>query len=166
MGIQKSETELKEATMQEYKQKSYKEKHRFCNQKNVIDGIPIDPLLRDDFDFTDNEERPKLEISDWWGKPFIRTDTWDVGEETYEEYFARSREPIGFDPETLEEWTARVQKQKESWFESFPSGTRYMVRCLDGGAWDRSTNKGSYPSIKEALVVAKSMGYDPLLVTT
>lgn len=137
----------------------YLKKHKPQNQKNVKDGIIINPILRDEFDMTDNDERPKDEINDWWGRAYIRTDMWGDNTETYEEYFARSQEPIGFKPETLEEWTARVQRQKESWFEEFPSGTRYMVRCLDGGAWDRSTNKGSYPTLEEALQIAKNTSF-------
>ncbi|MDD2782108.1 hypothetical protein [Sulfuricurvum sp.] len=134
----------------------YLKKHRYQNQKNVIDGIPIDPILRDEFDVTDNNERPQDEINDWWGKPYIITDTLD-DVETFEELLARAKEE-NFTPsvKTKEEWDAKMQKQKESWFESFPSGTRYMVRCLDGGAWDRSTNKGSYPTLEEALKVAKN----------
>lgn len=133
----------------------YLKKHRYQNQKNVIDGIPIDPILRDEFDVTDNDERPQMEINDWWDKPYIRTDTWGDDEETYEEYFGRSQGVYKFTPESREEWATRIQKQKENWLKSFPSGTRYMVRCLDGGAWDRSTNKGSYPTLDEALQIAK-----------
>ena len=146
----------------------YLKKHRYQNQKNVIDGIPIDPILRDEFDVTDNDERPQMEINDWWGKAYIRTDTWGDNEESYEEYFARlqqfnserkARDMSLIQLETKEEFTARVQRQKESWFNEFPSGTRYMVRCLDGGAWDRSTNKGSYPFLEEALQVAKNSSF-------
>lgn len=135
----------------------YLKKHRYQNQKNVIDGIPIDPILRDEFDMTDNEERPDLEINDWWGKPYIITDTLD-DIETFEELLARAKEE-NFTPiaKTKEEWDAKMQRQKESWFECFPSGTRYMVRCLDGGAWDRSTNKGSFKNLEDALIAARNL---------
>lgn len=132
----------------------YLKKHRFQNQKSVIDGIPINPILRDEFDMTDNEERPQDEISDWWDKPYIITEVLDEENTTYEEYLGRSKE-YKFTPESREEWIERTNKQRESWFESFPDGTRYMVRCLDGGAWDRSSNLGSYPTLKEALKKAK-----------
>lgn len=30
-------------------------------------NIPINPVLRDDFDVTPNDERPTDEIEQWWG---------------------------------------------------------------------------------------------------
>lgn len=39
----------------------------------------------------------------------------------------------------------------ESWFQHWPSGTRYDVRCLDGGAWDRSTSRGQFATLEEAI---------------
>lgn len=32
----------------------------------------------------------------------------------------------------------------------------FVVRCLDGGAWDRSTNWGKFPTLEEAVKQAKS----------
>lgn len=127
---------------------------RLHNQKNVIDGIPIDPVLRDEFDLTDNDERPQWELDDWWGKPYITTDTWE--EETYEEYFARSKE-FQFVAKSKQEFDERMKNSKKSWFDEYPSGVRYNVRCLDGGAWDRSSNKGFFPTIDEAVRHAKSI---------
>ena len=40
--------------------------------------------------------------------------------------------------------------------EHWKSGTRWDVRCLDGGAWDRSTCWGQYGSLEEAVKAAKS----------
>lgn len=33
----------------------------------------------------------------------------------------------------------------------WPEGVRYNVRCLDGGAWDRSSNRGAFASLEAAL---------------
>ena len=33
----------------------------------------------------------------------------------------------------------------------------YRVRILDGGAWDRTTNKGSFDTLDEALEVARAL---------
>ena len=33
----------------------------------------------------------------------------------------------------------------------------FRVRILDGGAWDRTTNKGTFNTLDEALKVAKSL---------
>ncbi len=38
----------------------------------------------------------------------------------------------------------------------WPEGQRYDVRCLDGGAWDRSTGWGSLPTLDEAVTLAKA----------
>ena len=32
-----------------------------------------------------------------------------------------------------------AEEGRRTWMEFWPTGTRYDVRCLDGGAWDRST---------------------------
>jgi hypothetical protein len=37
------------------------------------------------------------------------------------------------------------------WLNAWPSGIRYDVRCLDGGAWDRSTGWGMFATLDEAL---------------
>ncbi len=36
----------------------------------------------------------------------------------------------------------------------WPKGVRYDVRCLDGGAWDRSTAWGSFPTLEAAVDLA------------
>lgn len=84
------------------------------NQKSIIDGIYVDPLLPDNFDSLDNKIRPKLQIEHWWGVPFIRS-------------------------------------------LSFNDGTVFQIRRLDGGAWDRTTNHGTFDGLDEALGVAKSL---------
>lgn len=134
----------------------YESRHRWQNQTNVVDGVPIDPILRDNFDYTDNEERPQLETTDWWGKPFIVTDAWGEREETYDEYAVRAKKN-SFDADDEETFTKRNEETKKGWYESYPEGIRYNVRCLDGGAWDRSTNYGFFPSLETALAKAKSL---------
>ena len=36
-------------------------------------------------------------------------------------------------------------------------GDGYVVRCLDGGAWDRATLKGVFDTLEEAVQVAKDI---------
>lgn len=51
-----------------------------------------------------------------------------------------------------EHWTdARPEWMAAAW----PGGTRYETRCLDGGAWDRSTSWGMFATLDEALMRAK-----------
>ncbi len=71
--------------------------------------LPVDPQLREDFDETPHEDRPKAEIDRWWDRPFAQT---------------------------------------------LPDG-RLQVRCLDGGAWDRSTNYGVAANLGEAKELAR-----------
>ncbi len=51
-------------------------------------------------------------------------------------------------PEQVE---AEMPERKAEWFRKWPSGTRYVVRCLDGGAWDRSTDWGMVASLEDAI---------------
>lgn len=93
--------------------------------------IPIDPKLPKKFDQTPNEERPASHRQ-WWFRPYIVTCSW-------------------------ESWNSQDEERKADWFKAWPSGTRYMVRCLDGGAWDRSTGLGAYGTLEEALEHARAV---------
>ena len=44
----------------------------------------------------------------------------------------------------------------QEWLKSWPSGARYDVRCLDGGAWDRPTSWGMFGTLPEAIACAKA----------
>jgi hypothetical protein len=85
--------------------------------------IPVNPRLPEGFDSTPNAERPASHDR-WWGRPYIETET-------------------GFNHAS--------DLDRRAWFAAWPSGTRYDVRCLDGGAWDRSTWQGSFTSLEEAV---------------
>lgn len=95
--------------------------------------IPVDPKLPKDFDNTPNEDRPKSHKR-WWNRPYIVTCTflpWPSLTET------------------------EIEVGRKKWYASWPSGTRYDVRCLDGGAWDRSTWWGSFATLEEAIRCAE-----------
>lgn len=92
----------------------------------TIDGIKIDPRLPKNFFATDNATRPH---SPWWDVPFILTQGY-------------------FGPDTAE--------SREAWLRAWPTGTRYDVYCLDGGAWDRPTVWGKFGSLAEALECARA----------
>lgn len=52
----------------------------------------------------------------------------------------------------------RTQRDTHPVFlKAWPEGIRYDVRCLDGGAWDRSTNRGQFATIAEAVAFAKTI---------
>lgn len=50
--------------------------------------------------------------------------------------------------EELERWSCRPYIETRE----VPSGTRYIVHCLDGGACDRPTDWGSFASLNDAMV--------------
>ena len=95
--------------------------------------IPVDPKLPKNFDSTPNDERPASHRR-WFGRPYIET-------YTLERLYA-TRSP--------------TDDERRRWLAAWPGGTRYDVRCLDGGAWDRSTWWGSFPTLEQALACAKA----------
>lgn len=140
------------------KYKKFKKKHYFDNQKTVVDGIPINPTLRWDFDITPNDDRENIELENWWDKPYICVDI--LEQEPWIEHSIRLKNECGWDNEkigTKEDWEKNLEDSRKSWFETWHTGFRYEVRCLDGGAWDRSTNYGMYATFEEALEVAKQL---------
>lgn len=122
-------------------------------QCDVVKGTFINPHMRKDFDHTPNEERETLEIEHWYGRPYIVTDQFHS--ETYQEYMLRtSKIAADYQPESEEEFNERTKRDKEFWFARYPTGIRYEVRCLTGGAWDRSSSQGMFPDLDEAVEVA------------
>lgn len=118
--------------------------------------IPVDPELPANFDNTPHDARPRGQIDDWWGKPFIRTCRWEDMADSYDAYLQRVRNLKDFTPESSAEFNRRQAIQKGAWFETYPTGIRYDVRCLDGGAWDRSTSWGMVGSLEEAIAIAEA----------
>jgi len=110
----------------------------------------INPKLPDHFFDKPNDERSKKELAKFWQVPFIMTDKfWS---ETWTEYQERMKGPQNqYTSKTETEFNEWKQKKKEAWFKEFPSGTAYTVFCLDGGAWDRPTELGSFDTLEEAV---------------
>ena len=102
--------------------------------------VLINPQLPRGFDSTPNDGRPASHQK-WWGLPYICTETVEEMDTFYAERsddHAQAGRKLWVD-------------SRKKWLESWPSGTRYDVRCLDGGAWDRSTNWGAFATLEEAL---------------
>lgn len=93
-------------------------------------SIPVNPKLPANFGFTPNEKRPPSHMR-WWDRPYIETSSWDQ---------MRTERSTDAD--------------RAKWYEAWPSGTRYDVRCLDGGAWDRPTCWGMFATKDDALACA------------
>lgn len=144
----------------------FKQEHYFKNQKNIIDGIAINPILPEDFWNTAHEDRENVELDEWWERPFIATQ--EFLEESYNEYYNRMKlyydEAVtqdgndkAFNIESEDEYNQRIALQKASWYNYWKSGIRYDVYILDGGAWDRPTTKNKVGSLDEALEIAKRL---------
>lgn len=121
-----------------------------------LDGIYINPELPEDFDITPHDERDE-DMDWWWHKPYIIIEEFES--ESWEEHYYRlksynwSDEKIG----TKDNFEKEQEKSKKNWYKKWATGFRYSVRCLDGGAWDRSTNYGSFATFEEAIEVAKDL---------
>lgn len=87
---------------------------------------------------------------------FIRTDTWEAMEKHRREVQASHRQEQNEFVKSDEQLEADIAKDKAQWFATWPTGTRYEVRCLDGGAWDRSTGWGMVGSLEEAIDICKN----------
>ena len=133
----------------------YLDEHR-PERQEFIDGVPFNPNLRSDFDVTPNDDRDPSEVSDWWGRPFICTDTLGENFESWEDHVERLKDHPSIVVAEKEVFEAQQADSKKGWLETYPEGIRYEVRCLDGGAWDRSTQWGMVGSLDEAMQIIKS----------
>jgi len=87
--------------------------------EDLINGVPINPVLPPKFDSTPNEARSDRSRA-WWCVPFVIV---------YHDN----------DPKFVAHWKGN---------------TRFDVRCLDGGAWDRSTVWGMFGTLNAAVALA------------
>jgi len=124
--------------------------------------IYVNPKVPEWMDYKDLNDRSESHMAKWFGRAYIRTQ--DFGEDNYREYCERMAYTQEDDYngeytlETEQEFNDRRTKDKESWCKHWGSdGIRYDVRILDGGAWDRTTNKGSYGTLEEAMQIAKKL---------
>jgi hypothetical protein len=118
-----------------------------------IEGVPINPHLRPRFEMTDNGQRDRLEVEDWYGLPFIQFCPLFIPDASYGDHCER----MGDRAESREDYEARMAQLIRGWYEQWPEGIRYDVRCLDGGAWDRSTWRGSFETLADAVGFAKAL---------
>ncbi len=119
-------------------------------------GVLINPVLPEHFDDTPNDERDPWVLDQWWERPFIITQTLEDRLEDFESYASRLNLHGSKPSMTSAEWAAEQEDLRRQWLERYPSGTACEVRCLDGGAWDRSTWWGDADNLEDALLIAKA----------
>ncbi len=107
---------------------------------DCVGGVLINPVLPKGFDVTPNDERPASHQK-WWNRSYIVSETVEALDRFYggrtDEYADAGRK----------HW----EQARPKWLATYPTGIRYEVRCLDGGAWDRSTWRGSFATLDAAL---------------
>jgi len=114
-----------------------------------VRGVPINPKLPRRFSDTPNDARPASHDR-WWNQPYIETETVEQLDAMY----------AGRTDDYAEAGRKRWAANREKWLAAWPSGTRYDVRCLDGGAWDRPTCWGMFATLDEAIACASFSGLD------
>ena len=68
-------------------------------------------------------------------------------------FFKKHNWPLNL---TREQFEADQQQARARFLAERPEGINYTVRCLDGGAHDRSTWCGEYATLAEAIEGAKA----------
>ena len=138
--------------------KKYTEENRPQNQRNIIEGICVNPNLRNDFNNTKNSDRPDLETADWWGRAFILSQEYEQSDDSYSEYVKRITgygSELGIELQEKVDWERKQKESLACFLNNYPTGKAYIVKVLDGGAWDRSSLKAQLPSLNEAVNIAK-----------
>jgi len=141
----------------------YTEAHRPTNQKDIREGICINPVQRYYFSNTPNGDRPTQEREDWYYLPYIESYEFEPVDAYYGDYLARMAQ-IGdhIKCDSEEEWDQKHEDERDRFFDEYRHGVNYTVHCLDGGAWDRPTWRGTFATIEEALQKAHEItGKDP-----
>lgn len=112
-------------------------------------GCPVNPKLPKKFGCTPNDARPASHTK-YWGVPFIQVDTYEQPYKSYQDYLSQWCDLPGYSHMTEQEFNDNNLQRRQAWFTAWPSGFRYGVYCLDGGAWDRPTCWGMFATIEQA----------------
>lgn len=142
---------------EEVEMSEYKPENHFDNQDEwVTEQIPLNPKLRDDFDETPNESRDDLEIEHWWNKPYIVAQFVTLTDRNYSAFVKRLESYSSENTVSESEWNNKHSGLKmDDKYSTY--GVSFIVRCLDGGAWDRSTWKGQFNNLVDAILCAESL---------
>jgi len=136
----------------------YKAENSPVNQERIVDGVCINPLLRPGFDSTKHSDRSDMELTDWWGRAYILEREYQPSDDSYSAYVQRITSvgaDLGFTLQTESEWLVLQKKSRGAFLASYPLGKAYTVKILNSDSWDRSTSKGSYPTLEDALINAE-----------
>jgi|AntRauTorckE5430_2_1112549.scaffolds.fasta_scaffold68182_2 hypothetical protein len=122
----------------------------------IINGFQVNPVLPNFMDTKPLDKRSKSHLEKWFLTPYIVIVSFDS--ESYNSYRKRiSNLSFSIDMMTEKEFTQWNIKRKKVWLKAWKKGFRYDVRCLDGGCWDRTTNRGNFDTLDKALAECKKM---------
>lgn len=146
----------------------YLEIHRPLHQE-LVDGIPLDPNLPQDFYSIANADRDPLEIEDWFGRPFIIKFSWADREAIYRDFRARGMPPEYEEGLYSEDWwpaegsdqwfEEELAEFRGRWYESFPEGIKYQIHCMGSSLGSDRTAIccwGGCASLEDAVLVVKA----------
>lgn len=115
----------------------------------IANGFHVNPSVPEWMDSRSLSNRSESHLEQWYLVPYIQTESFS--KETYVNYRDRMKKvkvSEVLSKEAFEQWMNDWQR---TWWKKWPAGVRYDVRCLDGGAEDRTTNHGSYDTLDKAL---------------
>ena len=115
--------------------------------------ILVNPKTPIWMDLKNIDDRSESHLKKWGNLAFIRTQGYEI--ECFLKYLKRMRK---YDSSFNEDEIKYNLERKESylnWWKNWPLGTRFDVRCLDGGAWDRTSWKGSFDNLEDAIKCAE-----------
>jgi len=134
----------------------YKRENKPENQI-TINGVIVNPNLRDYFRYTPNNYREDEEIADWWGLPYIEINENSTPDDSYDDFKKRMQEHGYAKIDSELEYKKRIDSSKRAFLKKYPSGVCYDVYCLDGGAWDRPSWKGNSCTLEGAIQIANDL---------
>jgi hypothetical protein len=129
-----------------------KKKHEFSY---TTDEVMINPIIPRFMDNLDIQLRNEEHLQEWFNVPYIETHTHH--HEPYQEYVKRLEDMAHITIENIEDYEQRKFNEHKKWFKAWESGVRYDVRCLDGGAWDRTSSKGMFGNLDQAIKLCKEL---------
>ncbi len=141
-----------------YQLTDYEPCHHPVHQEEFVDDFPINPRLRSDFDRTPHHLREELEITDWWQRPYILRITYEAffaSRPIWAEHLARMARARFSVSRSKDEFDRDRANEKTQFMKDFPDGMQFTVRCLDGGAQDRSSWIGQFSTLNAAIKAAK-----------
>lgn len=134
----------------QFKRYQFKQDGPTYYAEGLVGGVLINPALPENFDNTPNDARSQEELARWWLRPFVVVNRWEDEVRhihAHQEWLKQNGDADLCRPDLA----AYIEEQRAQWFKFWPEGSRYEARCLDGGAWDRSSNWGMFGSLAEAL---------------